>query len=748
LNKKRDNDLVELIKSEKYKIPFLNGGLFEEENIKHRDIIFPKEQFRNLFDFFNEYNFTIYEDDPNDHTVAVDPEMLGHIFENLLEDNKDKGAFYTPKEIVHYMCQESLIEYLCTTLQIEDEAKEREAITKLIKTKEIDDILKPEILNINKALDKVKICDPAIGSGAFPMGLLHEIFAVKLTLYIFENNSSEGFDAAAIKLNIIQNSIYGVDIEPGAVDVARLRFWLSLIVDEPKPKALPNLDYKIVVGNSLVSKLDDDIINIDWSLNDTTYGLFATDLAKEKCELLEKISHKQKLFFGSDCDKKKLSVEIRNLKIDLLINQLNLMIQNQNIHTKPSAESYLNKPKTKFTEDTNNYLQCLGWKDKIKNLELLKTKYDETLHYFDWKLDFPEIMNEQVAEKIGFDIVIGNPPYGAKYCDNDKLYFQDKYITAKTIKGSQKGSLDTFTLFVEIGYKLSNIGGNLHYIIPMSFTSSDSLTGLHRLLEENCNVIKVSSYSNRPKPVFENACIRTSILFFKNTNSKNEKILSTRMYRKSKNFNLQYLINNLDFIDVKKIKLFGRYPKISFQIETSILNKILKNEHNFKYFIRQNGSPIYYRTSGGRYFNVITNYPTGSTKEKPIYFEKEISNIIGGILSSNLFYFWQQVYSNGIDLKSYEIEQFTLPINNIDAITYKKLDSLYESYLIDIEKNAKIIQSPNYANINSFKEYKIRKSKHLIDKIDDIIAPLYGLTDEELHFIKNYEIQFRLSDEE
>ncbi|MBK6888382.1 MAG: hypothetical protein IPH02_00135, partial [Sphingobacteriales bacterium] len=151
------------------------------------------------------------------------------------------------------------------------------------------------------------------------MGLLHEIFTAKQTLHTFEHGNTKTFDASGVKLNIIQNSIYGVDIEKGAVDIARLRFWLSLIVDEEKPKALPNLDYKIVVGNSLVSKLGDDIIDIDWTLNETSHGLFGADLAKQKGDLLKKISKEQKDFFNPDSDKKKLAADIRKLKIDLLI---------------------------------------------------------------------------------------------------------------------------------------------------------------------------------------------------------------------------------------------------------------------------------------------------------------------------------------------------------------------------------------------------------------------------------------------
>jgi len=405
LNQKRENDVALFLKnqgSDILKIPYLNGGLFEEDDKKHLNLIFPENLFENLFNFFNQYNFTIYEDDPNDQTVAVDPEMLGHIFENLLEDNKDKGAYYTPKEIVHYMCQESLIEYLCEYLTIEPEDKEKEAITNFLKKKEIDDILKFEITNIDKALDKVKICDPAIGSGAFPMGLLHEIFTAKQTLHTFEHGNTKTFDASAVKLNIIQNSIYGVDIEKGAVDIARLRFWLSLIVDEEKPKALPNLDYKIVVGNSLVSKLGDDIIDIDWTLNETSHGLFGADLAKQKGDLLKKISKEQKEFFRPDSDKKKLATDIRKLKIDLLINQLELMVKTQGIETKPTGTGKA------ITKQTEIYLQTIGWKNSINDLQKLKNKPELPLHFFDWKLDFPEVMNPLVFDNNHSKIVVTN----------------------------------------------------------------------------------------------------------------------------------------------------------------------------------------------------------------------------------------------------------------------------------------------------------------------------------------------------
>jgi len=657
-------------------------------------------------------------------------------------------------------------------------------------------------------------------------------------------------------LNIIQNSIYGVDIEKGAVDIARLRFWLSLIVDEPEPKALPNLDYKIVVGNSLVSKLGDDVIDIDWTLNETLHGFFGADLAKQKADLLKKISKEQKDFFSLDSDKKKLVADIRMLKIDLLITQLELMINTKGNETVNAVNNA-----KKILQQTQSKLQTLSWKNSIKDLQKLKNKPELPLQFFDWKLDFPEVMNPLVFDNnhqkivvvnsqisalnkqidainlhlqahsidthliylqanvaqsqveivkeqlrqlektimdilgkitrvdqnilsepdlsfyyninsinkgieeinhridiinpqiekqnpnIGFDIVIGNPPYGAKLNTNDKLFFQNKYETAKTIKGFQKGSLDTFTLFIELGHNLANIGGNHHYIVPISITSSDSMIGVHRLIESDCSEIKVSSYSVRPQPVFENAVVNTSILFFKKDGKPCEKIYSTKMYRKNNDLNLKHLVDNLEFIEVKDYKIQGRYPKISLDIERKILSKIFANDTKIGDILKLKGKSIYYRFAGGRYYKVVTNYPTGSSAERAIIFDKSIANSIAAILSSNLYFWFYQIFSDNLNLKSYEIEVFGIPLSKFNKTTKEKLELIYAEYLKDIERNANVRLTDKYANIDSFKEYKIGKSKHIIDKIDDIIGPLYGLTKEEINFIKKYEINFRLHDE-
>ncbi|MCX6148334.1 MAG: Eco57I restriction-modification methylase domain-containing protein [Candidatus Kapabacteria bacterium] len=513
LNQQRKEDNFNLPDGMIIKIPFLNGGLFEEENPKLRNLILPITIFDNIFNFFNQYNFTIYEDDPNDHTIAVDPEMLSHIFENLLEDNKEKGAYYTPKGIVHYMCQESLIEYLTTWFEangysilglnefvkptqtkffsdndgikgqllldasdyVEPKVIDRDLIERLLKKKlsESDkDLILKHKDEFNIALDNVKICDPAIGSGAFPMGLLHEIFTTKQTLHTFKYGNTENFKSAKVKLNIIQNSIYGVDIEKGAVDIARLRFWLSLIVDEEKPTALPNLDYKIVVGNSLVSKFGDDIIDIDWELKEENQTNWITqENILNHHQILNQISKKQKEYFSPDSNKQLLALDIRNLKIDLLINQLDLMIKTIGTET----ETLKGKIDKKHTE---KYLLTKGWKNQKNNLVKLKLNPNEKLNYFDWKLDFPEIMNPIINKNIGFDIVIGNPPWVSmkgKHGINENKRNNLEELTNKYDGNSYLPNL--FEFFIKQSINLFRSKGLLTFIIPdrLGFNKNYSL---------------------------------------------------------------------------------------------------------------------------------------------------------------------------------------------------------------------------------------------------------------------------------
>jgi len=560
LNTQRASDLYTLHfkdgKKEVVCVPFLNGGLFEKEKFDNKTITFPAKLFHNkandedpkhrgFLDFLNAFNFTIYEDSPDDHTVAVDPEMLGHIFENLLEDNKDKGAYYTPKEIVHYMCQESLIEYLNTKLNVfevplgytdkglktaKPKSKPQQlALTQTdirdnIKRQEIEDFVKNKNANefifqnakaIDGFLDTVKVCDPAIGSGAFPMGLMQEIFALKMVLHDFVFTTSnelfhlKDYDPqnyrSNVKLNIIQNSIYGVDIEHGAVDIARLRFWLSLIVDEQIPKALPNLDYKIVTGNSLVSKFDDEVIDIDWEVK---AGTDATKKLQQQIHTnLEKLFAKQKQFFNYKGDKPKLQNEIRNLKIEVLISQLQLdkYKYSQKTVSNISLFEQTAKQKQQTAETTT---QLAGYDKAIKKLEKLKEQPNKPLDFFDWKLNFPEVMNKELNPDNGFDIVIGNPPYL-----NFKMYSsEDKEVFKRTYPAIFDGKADIYYYFFICAAQLAKSNAFITFITSRYWLEAEFASKLRKYLVDNVTFTEIVDFKN--VTVFDGIGIKTGVTSF------------------------------------------------------------------------------------------------------------------------------------------------------------------------------------------------------------------------------------------
>lgn len=626
------------------KVPYLNGGLFERDTLDEIDTRFPADYFASLLEFLYQYNFTIDENDPNDAEVGVDPEMLGRIFENLLEDNKDKGAYYTPKEIVRYMCRESLVAYLTTHSINSGNTHSRQevekAIRQLLMTPEeiVPKMTEKHKSQFGDALRNVRICDPAIGSGAFPMGLLSELVRLRVSIDAWAKDVAGNLlvdDYAALKREIVCDNIYGVDIERGAIDIARLRFWLSIVVDEHEPRPLPNLDYKFMQGNSLITTFAGEYVNLD------TKGQKHVNVQKMHKEKEHLFELKKQYFSASGDRKHQLDIDIKNSILQLISLQLDYEMRTwYNSH----AEQTLG-----FDDESNSLTYSKMKKElpagKLRLIEIgsairqrladtsipLHERAQTDIQFFDWRIMFTEVFSRPSGCN-GFDIVIGNPPYGAKVSAAEKDIFKKNFVTAKTIKNVQKGSLDTYTIFIEQAYNLMCKDACMAMIVPISITSSDALSGVHKLLMENCDDIHISSYAVRPQPVFKNAVVNTSIVTFRKTLSPCENVYATKMYRKGHNFDLQSLIDNLKFSKVNSHLLFGRIPKISEDIEVSILDKLAKHD-KLGNFIRVTGSPIYYRTTGGRYFKVVTNYPTGSTKEKPLFFDSHIADAIGYVSS-------------------------------------------------------------------------------------------------------------------
>ena len=509
---KRPNDYSDRFNC---KIPFLNGGLFEALNDYdwiETDILIDNEIFEDVLDTFDEYNFTVKEDEPLEKEVAVDPEMLGKVFENLLEvmDRKSKGAFYTPREIVHYMCQQSLINYLET-----NSALPRKDIAKFInlgdfaldqtlraqeqkkkyggKTYDLDPrYLLPESVEKNfdmldRLLREIKVVDPAVGSGAFPVGMMNEIVRARSILSLFYSQERKVYD---LKRETIENSLYGVDIMPSAVEICKLRFWLSLIVDEQdisNIKPLPNLDHKIMCGNSLLEEFEGIKL-----FDEKLLGTIAKDVRPEINRINEEIkvaylsigeisTGKKK---GDVAELEKVIKKLEKQKIKLLtkpsevgrtltlneileskIKQSQIKLDNINRLQKQFFNEYDNDKK----KELKNQIDKLEWElvgETLKeqgNQEAISklAQYEKTKSkpFFLWKLYFAEVFQR---EDPGFDIVIGNPPYAQV---PKGMVREERYPYTE---GKDKGKQNLYKLFIELAYNQLRENGSIVLIVQSS----------------------------------------------------------------------------------------------------------------------------------------------------------------------------------------------------------------------------------------------------------------------------------------
>lgn len=589
------------------RIPFLNGGLFEADyNWSTANITIPNTLFRNdevlksgdlgtgILDVFDRYNFTIKEDEPLEKEVAVDPEMLGKVFENMLEvtERKSKGAFYTPREIVHYMCQESLIHYLDNSINnyaatyqelgngqlaiVPPSKKGQQLLAQehtdiKVPKHDLEEFIRkgffalendqrvisegketktykfqlPETVRTHAdALDHyiadIKICDPAIGSGAFPVGLLLELVNAQLVLrqylspaYFEKKLNTLGLTKAQFEANetrytyrlkrhTIQESIYGVDIDASAIDVARLRLWLSLVVDEEdldNIEALPNLDYKIVCGNSLI-------------------GL-PEGYEPRWLDELEDI--KEQFFICSNNEEK---IELRN--------QINEKLYGYLENSKKSMGYHID---------------------------------------FDYKLFFSEVWRE----KGGFDVVIGNPPY----IKVQNLEMKQKEIFKKLYVSATK-SYDIYVLFDERGHKLLNNHGYVTFIQPNKFFNADYGIGIRNYIANTSSLKSVVDFQFFQ--VFSTATTYTCIFSLTKRVSKtieyitfHSKEVNKQFFELSSGNKLKTLVSheNADFLKNESWVFASKIQKNIFETLEKKNNSLSFYAKKIFVGLQTNADPIY-----------------------------------------------------------------------------------------------------------------------------------------------------------
>lgn len=698
LNEKRENQYFPLFNC---KVPFLNGGLFEplngyrwsSANFNIPNNMFSNENKDGILDFLDLYNFTIDEEEPLEKEVAVDPEMLGKIFENLLEvdDRKSKGAFYTPREIVYYMCQESLANYLVAKVGVD-----YSEIIKFIKygdlisqidweasindnnNFEIGSTIYENIVAIDRALIDVKVADPAVGSGAFPLGILTEIVKLRnnLTVYMMiknelgliniselsntEQNKRDIFD---MKLQTIENCIYAVDIEVSAVDIAKLRLWLSLIVDYPneeEPKPLPNLDCKIMQGNSLVDEYQG-------------VKLFSENILNNSLKKYKRKDSKTK-------DIKDIHIQ-QTLQFDDSYIDLNIFIENMVELQKEYFRNSDNNQKKDLKMKIDN-IQLEMVQESLKNepkrlKEFFEASKKKQKPWFIWALEFYDVFKHNN----GFDIVIGNPPYVGE--DGNKNIFAPIKLSSLG-KRFYQGKMDLLYFFFHLGLDLTNNKGIIALITTNYYVTADGAKKLREDIKNRSYIKNIINF-NETK-VFDSARGQHNLITIltKEKKDANEKcnVLNFITGGNLSGNDLSYILNDIN----------SKKPTSNY-ISNEISNKNL-------YYGKNN------------YLDIRNNYDSNSKEKKIItYLSKcdikleDVANLYQGIasgankvISSNI---------NMLDIQKFDISQgdgiFILDLNNNNDIkTLNSFNEYEKSLLKPYYKNSDITKyrcSKNYSKL-------------------------------------------------
>jgi uncharacterized LabA/DUF88 family protein len=510
-------------------VPFLNGGIFDPkrnedfynkaENVLFkrptRNLVIPNEWLERLFKLFERYNFTVDESTPIDIDISIDPEMLGRIFENLLAEineetqetaRKSTGSYYTPRNIVDYMVTGSLKNYLENKTILSSQEVES-LLSYQEESIELSERKKKEVI---EAIDDIKIIDPACGSGAFPMGILQKLLLVLNKVdpenkYWIEKKFSK-IDDSVIKerekekwlrekeetnylrkLGLLRDSIYGIDIQPYATEISRLRAFLTLIVDKRVDKnkesfgidPLPNLDFKFVTANSLI-----DVEKIDESNKDKNEMFYDTFY-----EELEKLT--SEYFYSYDHEKKEKLRE----KIERLINQKVTNKEAEIFSLRNSLSGNYDRKLTKKgkeLEEKYSY-EIMLW-ESYKNIFK-----DKPVEFFNVKYFFP-------TAKDGFDIVIANPPY----IKQQKIKDQKSYLEMQGYKVFS-GTADLYVYFYEKGYELLKKGGILTFISSNKWMRAKYGEKLRKFIKENTLIKELIDFGGYR--VFT-ATVDTNIIIF------------------------------------------------------------------------------------------------------------------------------------------------------------------------------------------------------------------------------------------
>lgn len=823
------------------RIPYLNGGMFDEHQLERQyaDLDIQDVAFERLFSFFDKWEWHL------DTRITasgkdINPDVLGYIFEQYINDRAQMGAYYTKEDITEYIGKNCIVPFLMDEVQKTTSAKDfkpdgyvwqtlkesgdtyiydavkrgvdkplpdyieqgidtskpdlltrrsrwnektddelalpteiwRETVERRQRCNDIrHKIEQGEITHINDfitynldirqfaydllhdtddhlfvehfyhALQGVTILDPTCGSGAFlfaALNILEPLYDICIdrmeefhqqtpTLFVNELNELENKYRSNrlyfIYKSIILRNLYGVDIMVEATEIAKLRLFLKMVaVVEVNRREenlgldpLPDIDFNIRCGNTLVGYATEEQLNTDLGFAKDILEELANQEFKAKVEEeMEKVAFTYNQFRDIQLNQADDIVEFKKAKTDLnsRLKQLNELL-NQRLHLA-----------------TRNDLSFDEWK-----------KSHQPFH---WLAEFYQIMHG----KGGFDVIIGNPPY-VEYPSYNVNYSFDKLISF--------GCGNLYGNCIERGIQISNQNARFSFIIPVAITCSKRMDSVIKLLTSNNAFVIFANFDDRPGKLFEMIQHLRATIFIASKKDYHEqpRILSTsynRWYTECR----RYLFDTLKIVDVSDFVSSYTIPKFSRKIECEINRKILSYSQVLGALCAKQGNAVFYRAAGGGYFLLIKDrksitYIDGKLEdvkaEKRISYNPKYSNTsIGAFLSSSLFYWNYIAHTDCRNLSKVFIDNFHVRDSIfIDRDLSEIGHSLFDSY-----ESHKFTKNTYYQSTGRkviYDEYYPKLSKSIIDEIDKVLAKHYGFTEEELDFIINYDIKYRMGDE-
>lgn len=811
------------------RIPYLNGGMFDEHQLEkqYEGIDIADEAFEELFGFFDKWRWHL------DTRITatgkdINPDVLGYIFEQYINDRAQMGAYYTKEDITEYIGKNCIIPFLVDEVAkstssknfksngfvwqmlkdsgdryIYDAVKKgvniplpdyieqgvdtttpellerrsrwnektheelalpteiwRETIERRNRYFDVrSKIERGEITEINDfitynldirsfvydliaktddhlfvkhfygALQKVTILDPTCGSGAFlfaAMNILEPLYEVCIDRMIEFNGKNDKLFADELReiqnkyrsniqhfvyKSIILRNLYGVDIMVEATEIAKLRLFLKMVAvvdvdrraDNLGLDPLPDIDFNIRCGNTLVGYATKDEL-----MKDVTFGdIFARSEFEEKIELeMQKVAKAYERF--------------KEIQIN----------QHDNIEEFKQAKGLLQSRLKELNELLNRKMYASV--DKYTYEEWLSSHQP-----FHWLAEFYQI----IQGNGGFDVIIGNPPY---------LEVRQIDYSISGYKTLNSSAVHAFC--VERSLNLLNKNGNISMIVPLALVCTQRMTVVQNLIEEN----KTTWYSNfawRPAKLFD-AVNRALTIFVANSSSINCHYTSS--YIKWSSECRDVLFRNISYCSYNYKRSSFWMPKINDTLEIDILDKVIRSSMCLgNYTTKISDNHLYYRTTGGLYWKVFTNFApkfscngkVGSSSRETHFSinKKENTPSLVAFFSSNTFWWWYTVTSNLRDLNPSDLIGIHFPSDLIDS---KYLQKLGTEYLADLCINSVMLtREQKNVGTTQTQSFRINQSKHIIDKIDKVLAQHYGFTDEELDFIINYDIKYRMGSE-